>query len=58
VAFSAAPVSAIFEPVAKGSPSVQPSKIRKEFPETWIWDAVDDMGLVTLIAISSVVGLS
>lgn len=28
------------------SKSVEPPKIRKEFPETWIWDDLDDNGFV------------
>jgi hypothetical protein len=24
----------------------QPSRVRKEFPETWIWDESNDVGLV------------
>jgi hypothetical protein len=55
-AFAAAPVHAesdsddLVDHAAEESQSVQPSKIRKEFPETWIWEGVDDMGLVQLFA--------
>lgn len=37
----------IFVPVQQ-SPS-QPPRVRKEFPETWIWERVTEIGLVIFI---------
>jgi len=36
--------SAVFED--SGSIQVQPPKVRKEFPEAWIWESIDDIGFV------------
>lgn len=29
-------------PVVQDSPTDQPPKIRTEFPETWMWDTIDE----------------
>jgi hypothetical protein len=30
---------------------VRAPKIRKEFPETWIWNTIDDIGLVIFLTV-------
>lgn len=39
-------LSANSDAVGFSSAHQVPVKIRKEFPETWLWDTTDDNGLV------------
>jgi hypothetical protein len=46
-----APQSFVNDEPATSNDLVRAPKIRKEFPETWIWNTIDDIGLVIFLTV-------